>query len=84
MDFKKSMLILILAIFLVSIAGVCAADANDTMVASEDTAAIEMAQSDEIDEITASDESQTVEQSDDDETVNEENDLDVLSDGTGT
>ena len=84
MKYKKIMLILITAIFLVSIAGVCAADANDTMVASEDTAAIEMAQSDEIDEITASDESQTVEQSDDDETVNEENDLDVLSDGTGT
>ena len=37
MGFKKSMLILILAIFLISIASVCAADANDVAIASEDT-----------------------------------------------
>ena len=42
------MLILITAIFLASIAGVCAADANDTTVASENTNQIELSDSDKV------------------------------------
>jgi hypothetical protein len=42
MKYKKIMLILITAIFLASIAGVCAADANDTIVANENTNQIEL------------------------------------------
>ena len=41
MKFKKSMFILILAVFLISIAGVCASDVNDTAVASQDDAVME-------------------------------------------
>ena len=48
MKSKKIMLILITAIFLASIAGVCAADANDTLVASEDTNQIELSDSNKI------------------------------------
>ena len=48
MKYKKIMLILITAIFLASIAGVCAADANDTLVASEDTSQIELSDSDKV------------------------------------
>ena len=66
MEIKKSMLILIMAIFLVSIAGVYASDANDTQIASEDTAPIEIAQSDEI---SVNDDSQVLEQSNNEENV---------------
>ena len=48
MKSKKIMLILITAIFLASIAGVCAADANDTLVASENTNQIELSDSDKV------------------------------------
>ena len=48
MKSKKIILILITAIFLASIAGVCAADANDTLVASEDTSQIELSDSNKI------------------------------------
>ncbi|WP_462315449.1 right-handed parallel beta-helix repeat-containing protein, partial [Methanobrevibacter sp.] len=50
MEFKKSMIILILAIFLVSIAGVCAADANETVTASEDANQMDVSSSNVIDE----------------------------------
>ena len=36
MEYKKSIIIIILAIFFVSIASVCAADANDVAIAGED------------------------------------------------
>ena len=48
MKYKKIMLILIIAIFLVSIASVCAADANDTLVASKDTNQMDLSSNDEI------------------------------------
>ena len=48
MKYKKIMLILITAIFLASIAGVCASDANDTAVASEDTSQIELSDSNKV------------------------------------
>ena len=73
MEYKKSMIIIILAIFLFSIASVCASDTNDTAIASEDTTAIELSQSDEM---TASDDSNAMEQSDDEELILEDNDID--------
>ena len=48
MKYKKIMIMLIMAIFLASIAGVCAADANDTTVASDDTNQIELSNSDKV------------------------------------
>jgi predicted outer membrane repeat protein len=73
MEYKKSMIIIILAIFLFSIASVCASDTNDTAIASEDTTAIELSQSDEM---TASDDSNVMEQIDDEELILEDNDVD--------
>jgi len=90
MKSKKIMIILITAIFLASIAGVCAADANDTLVASENTNQIELSQ---IEEIITTDESQktiqtndteTLSVSDNDEIASVENDLEVLSNNPGT
>ena len=48
MKYKKIMLILITAIFLASIAGVCASDANDTIVTSEDNLEIDKTTDDTI------------------------------------
>ena len=84
MEYKKSMIIIILAIFLFSIASVCASDVNDTAIASEDTTAIELSQSGEI---TTTDESQkTIQTNDtemltasDEETTVAQNNLDTLS-----
>ena len=56
MEYKKSIIFLILTIFLFSIASVCASDVSDTVIAGEDTQAIEF---DQIDEISTTDESQT-------------------------
>ena len=70
MEYKKSMIILILTFFLLSIASVCASDANDTVIASEDTTPIEMAQSDEI---SVNDDSQAIGQSNDEEIISEGN-----------
>ena len=84
MEYKKSMIIIIMAIFLFSIASVCASDVNDTAIASEDTTAIELSQSGEI---TTTDESQkTIQTNDtemltasDEETTVAQNNLDTLS-----
>uniref|UniRef100_UPI00388D5DD4 right-handed parallel beta-helix repeat-containing protein n=1 Tax=Methanobrevibacter sp. TaxID=66852 RepID=UPI00388D5DD4 len=76
MKFKKSMLILILAVFLISIAGVCASDVNDTEMASQDSTTVELAQIDENDDISSADESQVVGQTDNQEIIS--------ADGNGT
>ena len=73
MKFKKIMIILIMAIFFISIAGVSAGDADDAIAISEDAEAMEVAQSDEM---TASDDSNVMEQSDDEELILEDNDVD--------
>ncbi len=71
MKYKKIMLILITAIFLVSIAGVCAADANDTMVASENTNQIELSDSDKVieDNLQTSEENEALASTDYDEAI---------------
>ncbi len=81
---KKGILILtflILALF--SVSCVCAADVDDAIAISEDTAAMELAQSDEM---TASDDSNVMEQSDDEELILEDNDVDkpMLGEGAST
>ena len=68
MKFKKIMLILITAIFLLSIASVCASDVNDTAIASEDTIPLEITQSDEI---SVNNDNQAIEQSNDEEKISE-------------
>ena len=84
MKFKKSLFILILAVFLISIAGVCASDVNDTQMASQENAAIE---STDENLITVEDIEPTVSTASndeilsagvDDEIVGAENDLDEL------
>ncbi len=84
MEYKKSIIILLLTIFLFSIASVCASDVNNTVVASEDTQAIELSQNEEM---TTTDESQkTIQTNDtemltanDEETTATQNNLDTLS-----
>ena len=68
MEYKKIMIILILTIFLFSIASVCASDANDTAIASEDT--MPMAQSDEI---SVNDDNQAIGQANEEEIISEGN-----------
>ena len=63
MKYKKSLIIIILAIFLISIAGVCASDVDNTAITSEDNTEIELSQSDETDEISVTDDSPVIEQS---------------------
>ena len=81
MKYKKIMLILIMAIFLASIASVCAADANDTLVASEDTNQMDLSSNDEIteDNLKTSEENTTLTQAND-----AESDSQILSEGEGT
>lgn len=83
MEFKKSILILIIAVFLASIAGACASDADDAAMASEDVIELATAENglkttediEEIDEELLS--------ADDDEIMATENDRDALSANPG-
>ena len=81
MKYKKIMIILITAIFLASIAGVCAADANDTTVASKDTNQMDLSSNDETteDNLKTSEENTTLTQAND-----AESDSQILSEGEGT
>ena len=47
MEFKKSMIIIMLAVFLISIASVSASDVNDTAIASDQTT-VEISKNEEI------------------------------------
>ena len=74
-----------MAIFLVSIAGVCASDANDTSMANEDSNQIKLSSGNEMSE----DNLQTSEENNiltlnDDETVSAQTDSERLSEGNGT
>ena len=68
MEFKKSIIMLILTIFLFSIASVCASDVDDTLMASENTQAIEEVQNDVI---SVADDNQPIQQTDDEEIISE-------------
>ena len=74
MRYKGFMIIMVLAVFALSVAGVCA---------SEDAAAIEIVQSGETDDIGVVDTNQAVKQGDD-EVIGTENDLDTLGADTAT
>ena len=75
MKYKKIMIMLIMAIFLVSIGSASAADANDTAITSEDTNQIELSSNIEITEDNL--------QTNDDETLSAETGLEILSAGEG-
>ena len=85
MKYKKSLLILITAIFLVSVAGVCASDANDTAIASDDSNQMELSSDSEIseDNLQTGEENSILTQNDD-ETVSAESDSQTLGAGEGT
>ena len=85
MGFKKSIIILILAIFLFSIASVCASDANDAAILCEDANQIELSSSNEIDEdnLKTSEENTTLTQAND-ETVSAESESETLGEDEGT
>jgi predicted outer membrane repeat protein len=70
MKYRKTIILLIIAIFLFSIATVCASDVNETKIASESTIPIEMVQSDEI---SVTDDNLASEQLNDEEILSQEN-----------
>ena len=70
MEFKKSIILIMLAVFLISIAGVSASDVNETAIASEDTATIEISQNEKI---TLNDDNQAIGQTNDKEIISEGN-----------
>ena len=82
MKFKKSMFILILAVFLISIAGVCASDVNDTAVASQENTVMESTVENAITvddgepAVITAENDDILSDSADDEIVDVENDLD--------
>ena len=84
MKSKKIMLILITAIFLVSIAGVCAADANDTLVANKDTSQIELSDNNKIIEDNRQTSGEKLGLSVDDESLSAQTDTNVLGDSPAT
>ena len=69
MKFKKTIFILIIAVFLISIAGVCASDVNDESVASQNFTTIESTQIDENGEVVMADENQVIGQTDNQEII---------------
>ncbi|WP_405322267.1 right-handed parallel beta-helix repeat-containing protein [Methanobrevibacter thaueri] len=79
MKYKKSIIVIILAVFLVSIAAASASDVNETVMASEDTGEIELAQDSEIDEMQSAQEDVSLVQTDNNGMLGSVNDLNVLS-----
>ena len=63
MKYKKSMIMLVLLIFIFGAASVCAGDVNDTVIASEDDSAVELSQAG-TDEIVSTDENELISQTD--------------------
>ena len=76
---------MITAIFLVSVAGVCASDANDTAIASDDSNQMELSSDSEIseDNLQIGEENSILTQNDD-ETLSAESDSQTLGAGEGT
>ena len=63
MKYKKTMILLVLAIFIFGVASVCASDVNDTVIAHEDDSIVELSQAD-ADEIMLTDENELISQTD--------------------
>ena len=53
MKYKKSMIMLVLVIFIFGVSSVCASDVNDRVIACEDGLAIELSQADSDEGISA-------------------------------
>ena len=79
MKYKKSIIVIMLAIFIFSIAAVSASDVNDTVIASEDTGQMELSAGDEITEDNIQTNENILTQASTDETVNASNEQDVLT-----
>ena len=75
MNYKKSIIIIILAIFLISIAAVSASDVNDTAIASEDTGEIDLSTNNvETDDLKTSPEDTPLTQTGNEEILSEPDD----------
>ena len=85
MKYKKTIILLALVVFLLSIAGVSASEIGDTL-ASEDTNTIGLSVDNDIieDNLQTSEENDELALTDNDETLSAKNDADVLSDNSGT
>ena len=85
MDYKKSIIVLLLAIFLLSITSVCASEI-DTPIASEDTNQIELSDSDKVieDNEQTNEKNSILAQSNNVETLSAENDTEILHKNEGT
>ena len=85
MDYKKSIIVLLLAIFLFSITGVCASEI-DTPIASDDTNQIKLSDSDKVieDNVQTSEKNSILAQTNNVETLNAENDTEILHANEGT
>ena len=86
MKYKKSLLILILAIFLISVAGAYAADANDMTIANEETNQIDLSSNNEMpeDNLKINEDNSILMQSTDNKTASAESDCEILCAGEGT
>ena len=85
MKYKKTIILLVLAVFLLSITCVSASEIDNT-IASEDANTIELSTDNDIteDNIQTSEENDKLTLTDNDETLSAKNDTDVLSDNSGT
>ena len=85
MEFKNTIILLILAIFLFSITGVCASEI-DNQIVSEDTNTIGLSSDNDIidNNLQTSEKNDELTLTDNDETLNAKNDTDVLGDNPGT
>ena len=86
MKCKRIMIILVIAVFLFTIASASAGDVNDTVVASEDTGEIELSSNDGIAEdiLQTTQKNNTLIRANNEEPVGEAADSEILGAGTGT
>ena len=87
MKYKKSIIVLVLVIFIFGAASVCASDADDTIIVSEDTSQIELSVGSELDgdNLKTSEQNNIPVQTDNEKTVCVENDREIVgADEEGT
>jgi len=85
MECRKTIIFLMIAIFIFSIASVSASDVNDTVIAFEDTSQNELSDCNEIvtDNLKASEENNILVQADSDNAVSAESDSEILGESEG-